>query len=194
MAVRNIVNQSYFNSHNAGVTAGRQAVGFGVVQINDQGQRRRRCQLSAQEAKPARLDQVWKIWRGGDARRTRTPFGRADHALIVGNQARAQRHQLQRQRRFSGTRCAQNQDGLPVGRDGAGMHGACAQTEGVRLRRGCRQRTARPKVPRSDRHRWDGCFRPRSRRHAPRRSVSRSPAQGRNCCRTAVRGARRRSG
>ena len=64
MAVRNIVNQSYFNSHNAGVAVGRQAVGFGLVQINDQGQRRRRCQLGPQEAKSARLDQVRKVRRG----------------------------------------------------------------------------------------------------------------------------------
>ena len=64
MAVRNIVNQSYFNSHNAGVAVGRQAVGFGLVQINDQGQRRRRCQLGPQEAKPARLDQVWNVRSG----------------------------------------------------------------------------------------------------------------------------------
>jgi hypothetical protein len=53
--------------------------------------------------------------------------------------------------------------------------------------------TGRPTTKRApsgsevSRHRSGGCSRPRSRRHAPRRSAWRSPGQGRNCCRNAFR-------
>lgn len=55
------------------------------------------------------------------------------------------------------------------------------------------RQSARPADPMSHPLRSGGCFQPRSHRHVPRRSASRWPAPGPNCCQSALRGVANRN-
>ena len=98
MAMRDIVNQVNFNRHHADLAAGRQAMDFALPHIHHKCQRRGLRRGGAQDTKAARFDHVFDGRRRSEHE---LPIHERNAGAIIGNQARATGHELQRQGGFS---------------------------------------------------------------------------------------------
>ena len=91
-------DKTAFDATQGCVTGWRQAVGFGLPQIDNQPDADRSARSGADQADTPRLDQPAD--RGG-AGRNKAAFPDGKPGAVIGHQPRAQRHQRQPQRRLA---------------------------------------------------------------------------------------------
>lgn len=107
----NFVKQGDLLAKYAGVAPERQTIGLDLVHVNDQAQGGRGDRFGRKQANPTCFDHTANFGRGAGPERILMPF---DDGLVIRDQHRAARHQLERQRGFSAARRPAQQDTLPV--------------------------------------------------------------------------------
>ncbi|MDB5658814.1 MAG: hypothetical protein JWS10_1429 [Cypionkella sp.] len=98
---------------------GRQAIGFGLVKIDDEADRGAGARVGVQQADASGFDHAGKLWRAGGDKLLSL---RGDLGLVVSDERGSVSDQLQSERGFARARSADDQHTAPIHRHATGVH------------------------------------------------------------------------